>query len=150
MEMNSKRNIALIIGVCLVLLTILTYINFKTRVDVPSNYILIDGPKPVSINLKEVEKYIISGQVTNMKGEIKEITGNGCSLFDIIEDYSGTDFTEVTVISDDEYSAKLTKEEVVDTDKAVLLFDETSVRLYVFGDSNSKRNVSNVKRIIIN
>lgn len=48
------------------------------------------------------------------------------------------------------YKATVSKEEALKKENAVLVFEGNSARLYVFGDTDSKRNVSNVKRIIIN
>ena len=57
---------------------------------------------------------------------------------------------QVTVTADDEYSAVVTAEELAAPDKVYLIAqEEDGVQLVVFGDSNSKRNVSNVVRVTV-
>lgn len=147
--MKSKKSIIFIICLCLVVIATLVCINSKTRVNVPDNQILIEGKTTEYVDLSLVEKSQFSGLTSNKKGEDKEVSGEGVSLYDIIEKYAGGDYMKVTVISDDEYKASLSKEEVMAKNSAVLLIEDSSARLYVFDDENCGRNVSNVKRIII-
>ena len=60
---------------------------------------------------------------------------------------AGIETGTVTVTSADEYSVRLTAEEVAAEDKAWLLFEGDAFRLIVFGDKDSKRNVKNVIRL---
>ena len=53
------------------------------------------------------------------------------------------------MVSDDEYTATLQQEEVCEEGKAWLLVDEEDVRLVVFGDSDSKRKVKDVVRLVV-
>lgn len=57
-------------------------------------------------------------------------------------------YTNVTVISDDSYSADLSAEEIAEEGTACLLLDAGYLRLVISGDSNSKRSVSNVIQVI--
>lgn len=100
------------------------------------------------IKLSEIDTSPIKRQIVSKK--TREISGEGIDLFELVADYSGEDFTEIIVISSDEYKATVSKEEALKKENAVLVFEGNSARLYVFGDTDSKRNVSNVKRIIIN
>ena len=148
--MKSKLIIILLIGVCLGLVAILTVLNQKTRIAVPQNMISIEGKKTEILDLSTLPKTTITGQVVNKKGDVLEVSGEGINLFDIIKDYADESYSTIIVISDDEYKATLSKEEAEAPFKAVLLIEDSSARLFVFGDTDSKRNVSNVKRIIIN
>ena len=66
------------------------------------------------------------------------------------------DFAYVRAVSSDEYAAELLAQEVADDGIAFLIRDSSdggkeagglSIRLVVFGDSNSKRQVKDVVRI---
>ena len=50
------------------------------------------------------------------------------------------------MVSDDSYSAEVHADEA---ENAHFLLEEGTLRLIVFGDSNSKRSVSDVKQIIV-
>lgn len=81
--------------------------------------------------------------------------GNGagssgpCELKDLLESEKIDSYSNVTVISDDSYHAELTAEEVAEEGRAYLMLQDEELRLIVFGDSNSKRSVSNVVQIVI-
>jgi hypothetical protein len=66
---------------------------------------------------------------------------------ELLEEMGITKYTTVTVVSNDSYSAKMNREEILEEDKVFLLLEDNSLRLIVFGDSNSKRSVSNVVQI---
>lgn len=83
------------------------------------------------------------------KGEEREVEAPGILIKDILEENGITDYSEVTVIADDSYSARITEEEIKEETKAYLLKEEDSLRLIVFGDENSKRNVKNVVEIVV-
>ena len=63
----------------------------------------------------------------------------------------GIDPAEVAVLkvtAQDEFSAEISGEELLEKDKVYLISeDDGTVALVVFGDSNAKRNVKNVARI---
>ena len=60
------------------------------------------------------------------------------------------EYEKVTVVSDDSYSAEVLKEEVEEGTRAFLILgDENELRLVVFGDTNSKRSVSNVAQVVV-
>ena len=64
--------------------------------------------------------------------------------------YEIDEYDEISVVADDSYSASLTREEVEEDGKVYLLAqEEEELRLIVFGDENSKRNVSNVVQIVV-
>jgi len=60
------------------------------------------------------------------------------------------EYAQVTAVADDGYSAVVTREEIEEFDKVFLLLEEgEQPQLLVFGDANSKRNVSGVIRLIV-
>ena len=148
--MKSKIKILILIIVCIFLVAVLSLINQRRRISVPQNMIRIEGTKSNMLDLSTLPRSKISGKVVNNKGDVREISGDGISLFDLIKDYAGDNYSKITVISDDEYKAIITRDEAEIPGRAILIFEDSTMRLYVFGDANSKRNVSNVKRIIIN
>ena len=60
-----------------------------------------------------------------------------------------TDYSEICVYADDEYNATVKRDEPGITDNAWLIEDEEGIRLVVFGDADSKRDVKRVQRIEI-
>lgn len=96
----------------------------------------------------------VSGVLINGKGEEKEISGSGVPLKDVIT-LSGIKegaYQSAKIVSSDEYAAELTADEIKEDGKAFLIKDTSddnsmTIRLIVFGDSNSKRQVKNVERI---
>ena len=92
----------------------------------------------------------VTGTRMNGKGETIQIDAQGVALKDVLAMAKAADYETVTVYSDDSYNAVVTAEEVEDGTKAFLIVgDENELRLVVFGDTNSKRSVSNVMRVVV-
>ena len=90
----------------------------------------------------------------NGKGQEKDISEKGVKLSDVLSlaGLGKGDYSAVRVVSSDEYAAEISAEEVDSGEVAFLIRDQAddgseTVRLIVFGDSNSKRQVKNVVRI---
>ena len=56
-------------------------------------------------------------------------------------------FTRVCATANDEYSAVITAEEILNPSRVYIMETEKGLNLVVFGDSNSRRNVSDVARL---
>lgn len=147
--MKDKKNILAIICFCLIAVSALAVFHNRTREAVPDGCIRIEGPVKETVKLSDISVARKIGQTFNKKGEQKEISGEGIDICDLLSGYVSSDYEEITVVSDDEYKAVITKEELEIPDNAVLLIEDSVARLYVFQDTYSNRNVSNVKRIII-
>lgn len=156
--MNSRVKTLLILAFCLMAVSIFGLVNILTREEIPANSIAVYYENEIRyVELKALDLEDVSGMVANGRGEVKNISGKGISLYDIIEkafpNYlkkNETKSHEIKVIADDEYSASLSYEEILEQDKAYILIngDASQVaRLYVFGDKDSKRSVSKVKKI---
>ncbi len=91
----------------------------------------------------------MEGEQTNQKGETKHFRAKGYALSGIPEQVAHRDYTQITVISDDEYSAVLTREEVLLPNNAWLILEDGELRLVVLQDPNTKRSVKHVVRIEI-
>ncbi|MBQ8804223.1 MAG: hypothetical protein IJZ53_11355 [Tyzzerella sp.] len=147
--MKSRK--AIILGVVLIILTaIAAVIHLSTREEVPENAVQISAnDKTYTIDIKKLNYEQVEGIRVNGKGEEIPVEGAGIALKDILAQEKITEYSKVTVVADDSYSAELTAEEIKEDEKVYLLNEEESLRLIVFGDENSKRSVSNVVQIIV-
>ena len=102
-----------------------------------------------AVDISKLRYEPVSGVRVNGKGEFLPVEGQGISLKDLLESEKIDSYSKVTVISDDSYHAELTAEEVAEEGRAYLMLQDEELRLIVFGDSNSKRSVSNVVQIVI-
>ena len=92
----------------------------------------------------------VQGTVVNGRGESRAIDGQGVLLSALLERAEMRADVQITVTADDEYSAVVTAEELAASDKAYLIAqEEGGVQLVVFGDADSRRNVSNVVRVTV-
>jgi len=141
----------IIAAVLLVLTAIVAVVYLRSRDTVKPGDILIKAPTgDVTVSLESLELSHVSGSITNKKGETKKIDSEGYALSKIPSCAQVADYSELTIYADDEYSAVVTKDELDQSgDNAWLIKDKDSIRLVVFGDSDSKRDVKNVVRIEI-
>lgn len=147
--MNSKKRLGLICVLCAVLVAVLAVVHFATRTEVPENAIAIEAGENTSyVVMGEQKLSTVEGEVVNGKGETSEVSGEGILLQDLLKDAKAEVTSKVKVISDDEYSAEVEADEL-EGEKVYLVMEDQTVRMYVFGDPNSKRNVANVKRIVV-
>lgn len=146
-----KSHKAIILGVVLIILTaVLAVIHLGTREEVPENAVQISAnDKTYMVDIEKLNYEKVEGVRVNGKGEEIPVDGQGIALKDILAQENITEYSKVTVVADDSYSAELTADEVKEDGKAYLLNEEESFRLVVFGDENSKRSVSNVVQIVV-
>ena len=90
--------------------------------------------------ISELQLSPVQGTVISAKGEEKEIDAQGVHLSDVC----GDDFETVTVTASDEYHATVAKSEAENA--YLIIAEDGSVQLVVFGDNNLKRNVKHVVR----
>jgi hypothetical protein len=93
------------------------------------------------VDISKLKLTSFSGTTVNGKGDKKDVSGEGIKLADVI---NTSDYSEVSVIADDAYSATVKSE---DMENAWLQIEEGEARLIVLGDTDSKRNVKHVVRI---
>ncbi len=148
--MKNKRMLILV-AVLLLLTATLAIAHLTTRASVPEGTVLVEhGGDTTELTLAQMEAVPVRGTVVNGKGESRTVDAQGISLASVLEQMGIAAFQEVTVIADDEYSAVVTTEEVARPNVAYLIFqEEGGVQLVVFGDANSRRNVSNVVRMVV-
>ena len=125
-------------------------IHLTTRDEVTAGCVeLVYNGKSHDAAISDLKKDDVSGIRVNGKGEEIEVNGKGISLADLLAMKKIEDFAKVTVVSDDSYSAEVSKDEVMESGKAYMMVEDEEARLVVFGDTNSKRSVSNVKQIVV-
>lgn len=145
-----KKRIILIISILLIITAALACIYVFNRPKVESGtFLLRTGSGDKTIRFSELPLSNVSGETINKKGETKKIDAKGYSLSDIPALTGISDYSDIIVFSDDEYNAEVSKDELADHDKAWLINDDGGIRLIVFKDEDSKRNVKNVVRIEI-
>lgn len=148
--MKSRKAIILV-TILLILTGIAAVIHLYTRKEVPENTLQISANgKEYTVDIDKLKYEQVTGVRVNGKGEEIPVDEQGISLENVLQQQSITDYSEVTVIADDSYSAKLSADEAKEEGKAYLVVqEEEGLRLVVFGDENSKRSVSNVVQIVV-
>ena len=148
----KKIEPAKIIVIVLIFVTaIVAVIYLNTRTSVSKGALLVEyGGQTLELPLEQLELTAVHGIVVNGKGEERTIYAQGILLSQVLREAGVMDFSEVTVTADDEYSARVSAGEAAEADKVYLIRqDEGGMQLIVFGDGNSKRNVSNVVRLSV-
>lgn len=147
----KKKHIRVLLAAGVILLTgVVACVHLATRTSTEEGQIqIMYEEKTVSVSLTELELRPVQGSISNAKGETFEIDAKGFPLEELLASAGVTSYETVSVIADDEYYAKLTFAELHGEREVYLLEEEAGARLIVFGDANSKRNVSRVARIEI-
>jgi len=147
--MKQHKVIALIL-VLAVLTGIAAWVYLGGREEVAEGTLEITYEGQVyTVSLSELDCEPMTGIRVNGKGEEIPVNGQGILLNDLFAQVKITPHSKVMVISDDSYSAELTADEVCKEGKAYLLLQDEELRLVVFGDTNSKRSVSNVVQVVV-
>ena len=150
-----KKNSIIIVIILLAVTCVGSFFYLKSRNDVPKgNLAVVSGDKTVLINPFGGSLVPVKGTTINAKGQEKDVDETGVSLMDAIEKSGLFDssFTKARVVSSDEYAAEISIDEIKEEGRACLAKQQEddgtiSARLYVFGDSDSRRQVKNVVRI---
>ena len=148
--MKTRKALIFVIGL-LLLTTLAAGAHLLTREQVTEGTVqLIYGEKTYELEISKLAYQQVTGTRMNGKGQEIPVEALGILLKDVLELKSIVGYSNVKVVSDDSHSAELTAEEVKNDTKAYLLHEEEGeLRLIVFGDTNSKRSVSNVVQIIV-
>jgi len=142
---KGNRKFGLLAGI-LLLTAVVAVIHLQTRTEVPegSLRLVVEG-RETMLALSKLELAPVTGTIVNGKGEEKQIDARGIAVSALLSQNGVDAPTQVKVIADDEYYALLTAEDVFSPEGVYLIEEEDGgVQLIVFGDTNSKRNVSNV------
>lgn len=148
--MKHNRFAAIVILVLAVLTAAAAGIHLATRTPAAEGALRVEQPGGVAhVRLDELELAPVQGAIRNGKGDELTVDGQGALLSVVLERAGVTEFARITVTADDEYSAVVTAEEVFQPDKVYLILENGGMRLVVFGDENSKRNVSDVVSLTV-
>ena len=149
--MKKNRIIALAVGALLLVTVAAAAVHLTGRIAPAEGalYIEKDG-KSTEVVISDLALEQVQGSVVNGKGETRAVDGKGFLLSALLEQVEMPAGVQATVTADDEYSATVTAEELAAPGKVYLVMqEEGGIQLVVFGDANSKRNVSNVKRVMV-
>lgn len=140
--MKQKKLILIILAALVLLTAALAIMHLATRDKVPEGALLVSyNGKTSYIEADKLSTTEVSGTVTNGKGEEKTIQGQGVPLFSLLDG----EFQSAVVSAEDEYTATVGIE---DAENAFLILSEDgSMRLVVFGDANAKRDVKQVVKV---
>ena len=149
----KKSNITKWIVIALVALSaVFAIIHLATRTNVPEQTLLVEYQgKEISVNFAAMPLEQVKGTLVNGKGDRMDVDEMGCSLATVLEKALGdaSAAQAVTAVAADEYSASVSSDEWNTPETVYLLQVDDSIQMVVFGDSNSKRNVRNVERLIV-
>lgn len=150
MKKMSPVKVAILILVLVTATAAAFYLTTRTAVPEGALRVEFADGKAAELSLEELELVSVQGTVVNGKGEERTINAQGILLSDVLREAGVTEYSMVTVTADDEYSARVMAEEIAEPGKVYLIRqEEGSMQLIVFGDENSKRNVSNVVRLSV-
>ena len=121
--------------------------------EVPSQRLVVEweGMKK-EISFSDLSLIQVCGVQKTAKGEEREIDAQGCLLKTALEAAVGApiDAEKVTVFAGDGFSAEVTAEEWEQPEQVYLILrEDETIQLLVLGDSDSKRNVKDVERLLI-
>ena len=147
-----KKHKVIIFAFILAVLTVAAaVIHLYTRDVVAEGTLrLAVGENEIILDISEFVYEQVTGVRVNGKGEEIPVEGFGVAVKEVLAQAKVAEYERIKVISDDAYQAEISAEEVEDGTKAFLILDEEKkLRLVVFGDTNSKRSVSNVAQIVV-
>lgn len=148
-----KKNLkSIIIISVLVLITAgAALLHLTSRTTVPDGILLVEmnGIK-IKIGTAQLTTESVIGTIVNGKGEKISVDAPGISLAKLLADAGAVVGERIVVVADDEYSAVVTAAELNEPGRVFLLVREGErPQLVVFGDPDSKRNVSGVIRLVV-
>ena len=150
-DMKKNRTVLLAVVVLASATVLVAAVHLTGRISPAEGalYIEKDG-RSTELSISDLAMEPVQGTVVNGRGESRAIDGQGVLLSALLERAEMRADVQITVTADDEYSAVVTAEELAASDKAYLIAqEEGGVQLVVFGDADSRRNVSNVVRVTV-
>lgn len=149
--MKQNKLVIFLLAALLAVTAVAAGIHLSTRQSVQMGIVLVEyAGKTEELHLNQVGLTAVRGTVVNGKGEERSVDTQGAPLSAVLAEVGITSYTQVVVTADDEYNVTVTEEEVATPDRVFLILQEGErPQLLVFGDPNSKRNVSNVIRLAV-
>lgn len=148
--MKNKMRVLLLAALGLLTVVAALY-HAATREDVPLGILRVEVlGDTFDVPLDGLKISDVSGSIVNGKGESRSVEATGILLLDILREVGISSFGQVVVCADDEYSAVVFSDEVYADAAVYLLIDgDERPQLVVFGDPDSKRNVTDVIRLVV-
>lgn len=141
--MKNKKMIGLLIAVLAVITVFAAVIHNNSREEIPEDAIVLTiNGQTKYITAQDIDQTDITGTTVNGKGEEKTVEARGVYFSELFKDEA---YETAVCTADDEYSAEVEYDEAGNA--CLILKDDNSVTLIVFGDQNSKRNVKNIVSI---
>lgn len=149
--MKGKRIAYLALAALLAVTAVIAVIHSATRDKAPEGALLIEhAGRRSAVAVDELPVAPVRGTVVNGKGEERTVEADGILLAEVLKAAGIGDAASATVTADNEYSAQVTGEELSAPDTVYLIRQEDGgLQLIVFGDSNSKRNVSGAVKVTV-
>lgn len=146
-----KRGAYYILVALVAVTALLAVVHMNTRDKAPEGAVLVEyGESRSAVTADTLPLTEVTGTVVNGKGEERTVEAEGILLSEVLKTAGVADAPSATVTADDGYSAQVTGEELAAPDKVYLIRQEDGgMQLIVFGDSNSKRNVSGVIKVAV-
>lgn len=144
----KKNHVRVLLAAVVLLTCVVAAVHLVTRTSVEQGGLqVVASSKTVTVKLSELDLQMIEGQTVNGKGETSDVAAMGISMEKLLSDAGVEDYQTVCVFADDEYKAELSAAEIHGERGVYLIQEEDMIRLIVFGDSSSKRNVSRAVRV---
>ena len=150
-----KKRHLIITAILLLITAVIAFFYLQGRRQTPEGSLaVICEDKETIVDPFTAPSVDVAGTVVNGKGQEKELSGKGVTLSDVLSlaGFGEGDYSEVRVVSSDEYAAQISAQEITSGKTVFLIKDHAdngseTIRLIVFGDPNAKRQVKNVVRI---
>lgn len=151
--MNIKKNALakMLIISLLVLAVIIGALHLFSREKGQEGMLLVEyNGRVTGLELAALPTEYVEGAVVNGKGETRTVEGQGIALSSVLEMAGVGEHMRAYIVADDEYRAEISAREIAEKNRVYLMIgDEPYARALVFGDQNSKRNVSGVIRLVV-
>lgn len=148
--MRGKRIAYLALAALLALTAVMALIHLQTRDKVPEGAVLVEHAETETVLiLDDLHLVPVRGTVVNGKGEERAVEAEGVLLADVLSEAGIENAPAAAVTAKDEYSVRVTGEELAAPDRVYLIREPDGIRMVVFGDENSKRNVSGVAKVSV-
>lgn len=144
-----NRRLAAVAVLLLGLTAGLALLHGASRPEIPEGSVLVQTSRgDFHLILDNLSAVPVTGEIVNGRGERKPVSGEGIALKDALLAAGVSVPGQVTAVAEDEYSAVIEGNEL-DEGRIYLLIEENEVRLVVFGDSDSRRCVSHLVRLVV-
>ena len=136
-----------VVFIVMIIILGIAYSNNRANV-LPVSVVIRSRTKSTTISRDTIHLGRVEGVLVNGKGEEQPISARGVLLKDVLEDAGIEVKTLAKVIASDEYSASVSAVDIAAEDKVYIILGESGrLRMIVFGDKDSKRDINDIERI---